>query len=422
MKLKRILLAVLIFGLINIGHTQSDVSSAATDVHLQQTPKKQSFRTELKAKAEAGDISSLIAYTKIVLYGVDTPSDWSEIYNLLIKAHDAKKLKATFYLFLLHLNKGNLEQGINPYYDLDKAINYLELAAQRGSEAAQRLLASLYKNGYSYGLTINIDPIKALAWQVNSIFQGSNEIVLNNIYYKRSEFIYENVKAISKEDQSKIFNLIEEYAQLYPVIEPLGYPYNSSERAQNEQFIKNKMDEQLKLRAKAYSGTIGAMIAYGGRMMQGEFGVVDWDEVHKLFTKVRALGSSVGTHYLYILHVAKGDENKGFNPYYDPDKAIKYLELAAKEGNDSAQNLMAGLYERGYGAALEVEKDLFKGTAWRINVFFEGKNERTIVGTRYIRSDFIEQLLKERFVTEEDRSKAREMIEEYARLYPIKEH
>ena len=84
--------------------------------------------------------------------------------------------------------------------------------------------------------------------------------------------------------------------------------------------------------------------------------------------------------------------------------------------------LIAGLYERGSGSGLTIEKDLFKATAWHINMVFGNESKKKIAGKIYERSDLIEQLLKERFATEEDRSKSREMIEEYARLYPIKEH
>lgn len=182
------------------------------------------------------------------------------------------------------------------------------------------------------------------------------------------------------------------------------------------------MIEKSELKLQATSGNIEDLTLYVEKTMKGYYGLADWNEIYEMLTKAHNANSTKATLYLFIMFSRKGSEKSGRNPYYDLKKAYEYLEIAAKRGNDNAMMLIAGLYERGEGSGLKVEKDLFKATAWHINMVFGNESKKILAGKTYERKDVIEQLLTERFATEEDRSKARDMIEEYTRLYPIKKY
>ena len=161
-------------------------------------------------------------------------------------------------------------------------------------------------------------------------------------------------------------------------------------------------------------------------LMQGNYGSVDWNEAYNWLTKAHEMGSSQGTLYLHLLYIAKGKLATGLNPYYDLKKGFLYLELAAQKGNNSAQDWLASIYERGYGAEQYIPVDKAKGAAWRVLSLKSKKNEVKLIGNTYTIDEFLkshapfdETLKKFKPLSPEEIAKARELINEYSELYKI---
>lgn len=386
-----------------IPYRNSKLNEARIERSHKDKLSKIEHRHQLHVKAQAGDKKAIVDYANSFLSSSSPaePYNWDEAYPLLLKAHQEKVIDA-LYFFLFYQNKGNEEKGLNPYYDLKKSLDSLEKSAQEGSEAAQSLLANLYETGYSYGLEVEPDPIKGLAWRVNSMFKGKEKVLINELNYVREDYILAHLKRDNIQDEAAARALIEEYARLYPVTTFLEVIKGSSMTSEQE---KIRSEKRAKRRADVESGNVNAIITYADMLMQGVYGVVDWNTAHDLLTNVHELGSSEGTFYLYFLYTSKGRLETGLNPFYNIKKGLKYLELAALKGNADAQNKLVIAYEKGFYGPV----DRLKGMAWRVISHMNDKNEVIALDRRFT----VDQFLNFYSLTEEEIKAVHELIKEY---------
>ena len=59
--------------------------------------------------------------------------------------------------------------------------------------------------------------------------------------------------------------------------------------------------EKSKLKLKAESGDINDLIFYVDEIIDGAYGITDWNEVYEMLTKAQDAGSAKASLYLFIM-------------------------------------------------------------------------------------------------------------------------
>ena len=236
------------------------------------------------------------------------------------------------------------------YYNMEKALEYLQKSAEQGNEYAEYKLGSIYsdeKSGY-----YNME--KALKYLQKSAEQGNEyaEYKLGSIYSDEASGCYDMKKAL--EYLQKSAEQGNEYAEY-----KLGSIYSD----ETSSFYDMKKALEY-LQKSVEQGNEYAEYKLGSIYANEKSGYYDMEKALEYLQKSAEQGNGYAEYKLGSIY---SDEESS---YYNIEKALKYLEKSAEQGNEYAQCKLGIMYLFGKG----VDKNKELGEYW-LNKSAEQDNE-----------------------------------------------
>lgn len=141
-----------------------------------------------------------------------------------------------------------------------------------------------------------------------------------------------------------------------------------------------------------------------------------WQEFEQILLAPN-MNERVDSLSLLAFYQSQGNRPETRNPSYNPEKALQYLTLSAKEGAAIAQLLLAHLYETGSVLSIKVEKDPTIGTAWRVVTLSGDQNYATRNGKTYNQEEYINERCQ--LFGIEDCDSVHVLANQYLKDYPL---
>lgn len=328
-----------------------------------------------------------------------------------------------YYLFYttpyLRYNKyiphSSEEQIHNPLYNKELAWQALENAAFKGSQNAQILLSHYYQYGELFDYKTNINAIEALAWKVNAIFQSNDIVTLNHQKLIKEEFIQNQIEQLKITDLEKAYTRIQEVNQLFPI---QFFVDN-----QTTNYFKEQLPDLLETLDKAQNNDDKAIRYSIEIFTKGYLGTRDYDQAYFWLQKLSDVKNEDNMIAQIDFYATKGNEKKGLNPYYNPQKALTLLENAAMQlQSTKIHDIITSLYLSGEYLNLKILIDRPMSSAWHYIQYINEDGLMELRGETFNASQYINSFPKypaDKEYTEEVKAHMLKLINDYRELHNI---